>query len=147
MLSTLRKSPASRSNIARSSALALAALAIVAQLSGYVHLAFVEHTRCAEHGELVDRGGGGSLSLEAGVATVATPFARVHSSSEAEHGHGHDHCLLSPFRRDRTPIVSALHASSIEGNTANEAAFAACAAPRPTAIAVFRLAPKNSPPV
>ena len=147
MLSALRKSRAGRAQALRRGALLLAALAVATQLSGYVHLALVEHTRCAEHGELVESGGHGPVALVATSHEAGrTPDAHLAASETAPHGHGHEHCLLSPFRRERTPFTSSLSTAPVAEDAARDHAFTAFP-PRTHAVPVFRLAPKNSPPV
>src|SRR4051812_969189 len=74
-------------------AIALAAFSLCAEVARYAHLALVPHTRCAEHGELVEGGGASASAAEA--APLELPAV---SSAEApgEAGdHGHDHCAIA----------------------------------------------------
>ena len=135
-------------------AVLLAALTLAAPLTGYLHLALVEHTRCAEHGELIE-GARAARPDHAALASPAPPAlvfvdrsSRVEDGAvPAEHGHGHEHCLLSPFRRERASCGAALAVAPVHDVAADEHASAVASAPRTGAIALYRIAPKNSPPV
>lgn len=132
-----------RSPGARYLASAAALLLLLGQLASYEHLLTVRHEVCAEHGELIDVHQGpaaeGSQSASSG-----GQFTR---SSRPEVGHQHEHCALAPHRRESSaalqpratvcaappPLVSRLTSAPLPLQTARQA--------------VYRLAPKNSPPV
>jgi hypothetical protein len=126
-----------------------AAAVVVAFLFGQVatgvHSLSVRHTRCAEHGELVD--------LEAHPAVPAAP-AGDWSKSLARDGvaaggaleHGHHHCTLVPQRRDEAVLP---HRPAVAGPAPRLSAAAHATADVGPAvrIALLRLAPKHSPPL
>ena len=105
------------------------------------HMLLVEHTRCAEHGELVH----GDASHHHGSgdpADVNGPALSGIAEGSAEESH--EHCALSVDRRDAqhriadSPTVACL-------DQAGEAFEPRIAAPT-TDPRRFRIAPKNSPP-
>ncbi len=98
----------------------------------------VEHTKCAEHGELVHDAHGHPVDLTADVDRS------LRGTSDPEREASHDHCSLATERRDAvTPIVDAwvtgLRTIDASDRFQMEEAWFENA-PR------FRVAPKNSPP-
>lgn len=135
-----------RTSTARYSAAALAALFLLGPIMGYAHLLLVRHAQCPEHGELVHLGEAavapeGDIGLESNRPGAATD---VVGSGHQSENHGHDHCDLVATRKAQAP----LHAAG--------PALQAAATPSPhpiddgplagSQIAIYRLAPKNSPP-
>jgi hypothetical protein len=129
-------------------ALAVAVLWLVGQAAGTVHMLVVPHVFCAEHGELVES------ELPSGVAAadadVDPQFDSASSSlqrdaSNLRGSHAHDHCFVASRAQRSTP-------SFLRSRPATERVYfasrpeARADAPRGSQVAVFRLAPKNSPP-
>lgn len=123
-------------------AFALAGLfALLLQGSNGGHMLLVEHTRCAEHGDLV-HGTEAHHQADgdhAGVDAVALEAVSDEASEVA-----HEHCSVNAERRDGDVAVSEAEVSPCLLASAELGAapttFASVEAER------FRLAPKNSPP-
>lgn len=116
-------------------------LAVAGQVAGFAHLAVVRHVTCAEHGELIELG-------HASPAAVAIqPQANVVIAAAAlGETHGHDHCLIAPMRRDRAALGGG---ATLDGRHFDADATCGHVSSRDIApaIAIIRLAPKNSPPL
>lgn len=101
----------------------------------------VEHTQCAEHGELVH---GSEAHHHDAFTHAETDRLAFESSSKDASGEAHGHCALSVDRRDATPSIVqakvALCPVEASPSAAPDALFALVATER------FRIAPKNSPP-
>lgn len=134
-----------RSSSARWTTLSLAALCLVAQLSGLAHLAIVPHVTCAEHGELLEA----SASTSTWVIHPSSPGENFEVRSaepglEAAAGHSHDHCAVASMRR--TP-GDPLGPTSTEVSAPVEQLRRVGREPRvTTALPVLAVAPKSSPP-
>jgi len=122
-------------------AAALAALFAVGQLAGFLHLVTVRHQRCAEHGEVVDVQARRSPS----VAARDDQRARLDAAEPGDRDHRHEHCALAPQRRDEAALLP---------QQAPLAQPPPCLAQSPVPVetppalghALYRLAPKTSPP-
>lgn len=115
----------------RSLAGATIALALLGQVAGVLHMGVVRHERCDEHGELVERG-----------ATVAVD---VDGETHGDAADRHDHCVVGDapaHRRAEAPTLVVVDLAS----RPLEVARAPVADARAPAVAVFRTAPKGSPP-
>ena len=116
-------------------------LALFLQGSSGGHMLLIEHTRCAEHGELVH--GSEAHHHDASTHAEADELAFQSGSKDAS-GEAHEHCALSGDRRDGTPSID--HAKVARCPIADSPG----AAPGDRFILVaterFRIAPKNSPP-
>ena len=123
---------------------ATSTLLLAAQLLTLGHLLIVRHTICPEHGEAIHSGSPNE--------TQALPLTNEGATSDPSSGsgappaeHAHDHCLAQANTRERFALLPA--ADSMPGPLL-------LAPPRPSlaavaatpAVAVLRLAPKNSPP-
>ena len=98
----------------------------------------VEHTKCAEHGELAHGAHGhpGELGADAGQALRSTSDRGLEAS--------HDHCSLATNRRD---AVTPIDGASVAGVLTILAPDRLEIEVAPSEIAPrYRLAPKNSPP-
>lgn len=126
----------------RASAVFLAALYVVGAFAGIVHVAAVEHARCAEHGEIVHADG----PLRADVRVGYYEDARLHAGERASHHAEHDHCLvLAPA----SPVVATLvHVDVVAAldERAQGATPALVGEAHAVAEPLFRLAPKQGPP-
>jgi len=123
------------------SGLLLAAVLVVSQASAWFHAVAITHVACLEHGEAIHRRvlpaedvraprSDGSGALRADLAAVA----------------GHDHCANAALLRWRDVALTAPVALSAFAPVAQSAAFADAPSVAPAA-AVYRLAPKTSPPL
>jgi len=123
---------------------ATSTLLLAAQLVALGHLLVVRHTICPEHGEAIHSESPGDAqtlgSSHEGAAADSTLGAGTPTAE-----HAHDHCLACTNTRERFALLPAL--DSMRG-----ALFVATTRPSPAtvdaapAVAVFLLAPKNSPP-
>lgn len=117
----------------------IALVFVLTSLAGMAHEAATQHVRCAEHGELVDAAGPPALAARDTLLTVASRGA------PSEPVHGHDHCAFAQTTRAsrldlRPPGVAPIAVAVVE--------LPAALPPRPVhaGVAVFRAAPKTSPP-
>jgi hypothetical protein len=125
-------------------AVLVAPLCLIGQFSGIAHNLLVQHATCAEHGELVHTAG---LQQTDGVGSAVPADAAVRGSApgEAVEEHGHDHCLAVAHGRGHIGLQSAGAAVSLDatppalGSVTDGDAVA-------VSVALYRLAPKNSPP-
>ena len=129
------------SKVLRRTCALTALLALFLQGSSSGHMLLVEHTRCAEHGELVHDGRAHHHDAGAGVEVAAPVLEGV--SGEAQ-DQAHEHCIPSADRRDALlAIVDAQVAPcsiAVSPGAPPADPFTAAAEKR------FRVAPKNSPP-
>lgn len=118
-----------------------ALVALLLQGSSGGHLLLVEHTHCAEHGELVHAEA--AHGHEARLAGTADQVAVRGMPSEASDA-AHEHCALTAERRDALQAIAAAqlspHVIELEAPRKSREAFVRFDAER------FRVAPKNSPP-
>jgi hypothetical protein len=128
---------------ARFVASAAALVLVAAQFGSYAHLLVTRHQLCAEHGELVESHDG--PPAPAVVSVEAAGGSRLAPSSRTATGHQHEHCAMAPHRRERIvgterhQILSAVQPTG----SGHRWAVATVVAARD---AVYRLAPKTSPP-
>ena len=105
------------------------------------HMLLVEHTHCAEHGDLVH---GTEAHQHADGAQAEVDAAALEAGSDDASEAAHAHCSLNAERRDGLVAVSDAELSPCLTASAELSAapttFASAGAER------FRLAPKNSPP-
>jgi hypothetical protein len=128
----------------RALASAFACLYVFGAFASLVHVATIEHARCAEHGEVVH-----ADEASAAARLSARPLAAsdgLHQGSQEEPHGDHEHCfVLAPAHPDvvseRSPSLLVLRAKERPA----EGVFT-LPAPVPPAVALWRLAPKQSPP-
>jgi hypothetical protein len=140
----------------RLGALAMVALFALGQLGSLAHFALVRHTRCADHGELVESGAPASAATSTSTPTgdpARGLLAEAHRSLAAltsaepgsEGADHHDHCSVAIHRRDaacatgQRPALSAAP-RFIAAETPLQRGFEV------TGHELLRLAPKTSPP-
>lgn len=116
-------------------------IALLLQGSEGGHMLLVEHTRCAEHGELVHASDGHE---HGSVDEAAAAHAAFVSATEPGDEAGHGHCSHVSERRDAatdvpSPDVVALPSVHPIPALREASAF-------PTLARLYRTAPKNSPP-
>src|SRR4029078_9866797 len=117
---------------------------VASQASAWFHAVAISHVACLEHGEAMDGGAapgpraaegaapddeGTQLAIRADLPTVA----------------GHDHCANAALLRWRDVALTAPTALSVLTPVVQTATFAVAVSAAP-ASAVYRLAPKTSPP-
>lgn len=130
------------------SAVALALVCLVAQAASYLHLAVVRHVQCPEHGELVHLGPSTAAGPEVALETVGDTDAHHLRGAAASPSWTHDegHCLVGFSQRSRAGLGQA--PSRLAPPTATRPLPPdEASAPRIAAVALYRLAPKASPPV
>ena len=123
---------------------AAALLCLLAQFSSILHMALVEHVRCAEHGELVHAHGDQHHDHGAVRDRQSSAVSAI-SSSSSDNGHGHDHCLVWTERRD--PVLAPLTVTGTVDLVSGDALLAPSRGASVYGLRVYSLAPKTSPPV
>jgi hypothetical protein len=120
--------------------LLLAAVLIVSQASAWFHAVGISHVACLEHGEAIH---GRVLPAEDAQAAPAGNQGTLRADLAAVAGH--DHCANAALLRWRDVALTAPVVLSAFVPVAQSAAFATAPSAAP-ASAVYRLAPKTSPP-
>jgi hypothetical protein len=125
---------------------ALASVFVVGQLLGTLHFALVEHVVCLEHGEIAHAGrvqepsDWVAFSPPASIARLETGRSGSYATVE-----DHRHCLVQALRRDSATRTKVPAPMATEGLCALDHPLTAT---RPSEeSALFRLAPKHSPPL
>jgi hypothetical protein len=114
-------------------------LGLFLQGSNGGHMLLVEHSRCAEHGALVHHGDAHPHEVAEYADATSVQGTPDLGSDEA-----HEHCALSSDRRDASVAIGA---SLVVANSASTSQVTAQADAFITSqSALFRIAPKNSPP-
>lgn len=116
----------------------LALIGLLFQGSAAGHMLFVEHTRCAEHGDLVH----GEASHAPEPAADESPSLRGHREAEGQAGHAH--CSHAAERRDAVAAVASSEHRAQPGDL--EPRVAEGRTPVRDGSDRYRLAPKSSPP-
>ena len=125
---------------------ALASVFVVGQLLGTLHFALVDHVMCLEHGEMTH-----AARVEEPTDWVAfSPpgsIARVETGHSGSHGtvEDHQHCLVQALRRDSATRTRSPAPVATEGLCGLENPLSATRSSEESAL--FRLAPKHSPPI
>ncbi len=117
----------------------VSAFCLVAQVLGTMHMALVQHTRCAEHGELVHAGEDAALPSLPAVSDDVDVVAERAADVDAD---AHEHCEVF-FERER--------AVTVEPGSAALAWTPAAVVPLtpvvlPPLSRLYAGAPKTSPP-
>ena len=121
---------------------ALGALfALFLQGSSGGHMLLVEHTRCAEHGELVHQG---VAHEHAAHAHTDRHTAAFESASDEGSDGAHEHCALTADRRDALGTVAESPVLTRVDATMEDVAFARTIFT--SGASRIHVAPKNSPP-
>ena len=125
-----------------SATFAVALILLGAQASQVVHELVVRHETCPVHGEVVE---GGGHSQDVGTAPLAVRArARLLDAGDGAI-HAHDRCLATFGDTDAVKSDVTALAHALPPAAALPAPTTASAARR--SVPLFRLAPKNSPPV
>jgi len=132
----------------RALAFAVAAVWLAAQVSGVLHSVFVPHIFCAEHGEFVDADRSDDSAAGGQVQSNASRDGDWVQSARSETAgvHGHEHCLVAA--RARRQVASTVRQPEPVRNSSliTEREWVVDTARR-SLDRLFRLAPKNSPPL
>ena len=128
-------------------ALLLAVFAL-GHLGVMVHQATAQHARCAEHGELVH--GGDDEGAEAGGLEAWTERQAPDDSDRIESrplaaGHEHEHCWVACAAGERLRVRDPAGESDL-ARLDKDADLQPATAPRALRSALYRIAPKTSPP-
>ena len=115
--------------------------ALFLQGSSGGHMLLVEHTRCAEHGELVHDG---KAHHHEGASHAHSSLAAFQGASEEASDEAHEHCALTVDRRDALAVIA--EAQSSAPVVEREPLFTFTRQVVPFETGRFRIAPKNSPP-
>jgi hypothetical protein len=122
----------------------IAALCLAAQALVLGHYVLVEHTRCAEHGELL-HAVESAQAHRLGGASAADPNGDALRRGEVAHDEGHDHCATTSDRR------KSLCASAVEGTPLRVDSLVRFYEHGIQIVdvdaAIYCVAPKTSPPV
>ncbi len=122
----------------------LAGLYAMGAFAGLLHVAAVEHARCAEHGEVVHLD---PPLARADVALLLFDEARLSTSERGQHHGEHDHCALNvPCAQTAFSFTGPRVTTPME-HEAPVLASALVQVPAASAESLYRLAPKQGPPV
>ena len=131
----------SQSLMIRRACVLASVLALILQGSSGGHMLLVEHTRCAEHGELVHSG---DAYDHASGEHAHSKTATLDGLPDPDSDEAHDHCVVPADRRDAAASfvdskACICVAGLLDDLTLNSAVLVP-STPR------FRIAPKGSPP-
>jgi hypothetical protein len=116
-------------------------LALFLQGSSGGHMLLVQHTRCAQHGELVHKD---EAHQHVAAEHADANAVAVQGTPDAGFDEAHDYCSVSADRRDGLVAIAdaraSAHVCKAPHGIALASAFVASDAAR------FLVAPKNSPP-
>jgi hypothetical protein len=125
----------------RASGLLLALLLAASQASAWFHAAAISHVACLEHGEAVHR-----PAVRDGAARAPDRGAQAGLRADLAAADGHDHCANAALLRWRDVALTAPTALAPLAPPSGLLTPAAwCDGAR--GAAVYRLAPKTSPPL
>src|SRR3982751_2074548 len=124
----------------RARGMLLAAVLVVSQASAWFHAVAISHVACLEHGEAIH-----GLVLPAEEAIAARAGDQTTARADLAGAAGHDHCANAALLRWRDVALTAPVALPGLAPAARSSAFAAATVVA-NAAAVYRLAPKTSPP-
>jgi len=133
--------------VARSRSLRAAALGALltlggAQFGSIVHAVVAAHATCAEHGELIEAE---AADAPAAPATGEGSGKESFQAGDTGAAHGHDHCRLALSAQPRATWQQAGRAVAQPAEVEPSAVLPP-GQPLPARVAVWRVAPKSSPP-
>jgi len=124
----------------------LALLTVVSPLLGSLHEASVQHVACPEDGELIDAPAQAPHQHAPASSNLSALFAERDPPRPPASGQGHEHCAVIRQAHFRAREQSRkLFAITVPDTLA--VASAPNEAPRLRSVALYRLAPKASPPL
>lgn len=125
----------------------VAAFLASSYLASIVHMAFVAHAACVEHGGFVhvQNAAPGDASLRTGDRAPST------LPGDAVNADEHEHCLVGTTRPGESPVTRAALSVLVDAQAPSAAppetaAFATRHVAPPPQIALLLLSPMNSPP-
>jgi len=124
----------------RSAGLLLAVVLVVSQASAWLHAVAISHVACAEHGEAVH----GRAPFAPNLRAVRCGETSAIGSDAATVA-GHDHCANAALLRWRDVALTAPAVTVAVVPDVRSPGSSPTQQP-PSGSAVYRLAPKNSPP-
>jgi hypothetical protein len=117
---------------------------LLAQAAGLLHVAMAPHQICREHGELVEPGPGAVAAARA-VEADASPALRQDDGNGARWTDpAHEHCVVAARHREQSPVSRGAWASLPVA--VGSALTPEPAAPPPSRLAGWQVAPKQGPP-
>lgn len=121
----------------------LAGVYAVGAFAGLVHVAAVEHERCAEHGEIMHA----SAALERAEHVLSLfDESRLRPGERAEKHGDHDHCLImAPSSQEVLALSHCVVVKPLQVRVAS-VALALTGSDDAHGEALYRLAPKHGPP-
>ncbi|HRC54743.1 MAG: hypothetical protein IPI49_03540 [Myxococcales bacterium] len=123
---------------------AIAALCVAGQAFALVHLFALHHVRCAEHGDLLHiEGEGARRDLDLAAELARETAAAVSASGLPFAAHQGDHCTALTERRDLRSAVAVVRWDLPPLASQGQPCWRT---PDRTSRALYRLAPKISPP-
>jgi hypothetical protein len=146
MLPRLHKGTPGRRSLRGLSTL-LVLLFLLGQLAGSVHLAVVQHRLCPDDGELTHASQAHAAAEPPGAARLGTSGLAWQPGCDCTESHQHEHCFGSEHRHERPLRRASLACASLRAPPTLAAAPAFLLRPSPKLLRLFRVAPKNSPPV
>ncbi|HEX3694041.1 MAG TPA: hypothetical protein VH374_01530 [Polyangia bacterium] len=123
--------------------LAVAVALLGAHASTALHLLLIEHEICPEHGEIVE--GSSRQPSPSPLRPSSTPHLALESTAQPA-PHAHDQCLVRLEQPDGTWPAGA-HSVGVQPDWALRLNPLADGDGAPEDLRLYRLAPKNSPPV
>jgi hypothetical protein len=131
----------------RASGLLLALVLVVSQASAWFHAAAIAHVACLEHGEAMHRPAApaGAPAAESQQPAPPDGVRQVALRADLATAGGHDHCANAALLRWRDVALTAPTALAAFVPAPRALAFAP-ARDGSHGAAVYRLAPKTSPP-
>lgn len=117
---------------------------LLSQVFVYAHLLLVRHETCPDHGEIVDSTADSQTTATSGSESSDHRAAVwIYAGSRSTHGHGH--CSFGLQRREQLAVILPGGALLLPPPEVLHCPALTADAPPPR-IALFRTAPKQSPP-
>lgn len=127
-------------------AVALVCLFMLGRLAGSVHLVAVQHSLCPDDGELIHPDEDHQRSIAPRLAQKsALPLLQV--GCECADGHEHEHCVSGAHRQERAHRQLCSGQSTLRPPLSQRSPGPQLASRSSKSFRVFRIAPKNSPPL
>jgi hypothetical protein len=125
---------------------ALALLTFASPLVGSWHEAAVRHVACPEHGELIDAPAQVQHQHAKAASDSPVLFAETDPAAPSDSGARHDHCVIV-VRAQQHAREQSRSLIVVAAPDAPAAQFIPDEAPQLQSLALYRLAPKASPPL
>ena len=122
-----------------------ATLCLLGQFSSVAHNLLVRHATCVEHGEIIHPSDDPPSLADAPTQVATEATVSGSGAGESTEGHGHDHCLAVAHGRGHVGLKAV--GAAVTSDSPIKAIVAVEAGVRGSdSYALYRLAPKNSPP-